>query len=186
MELSQIINSIYPLPQQSLSKLNLIAEEVTLPKGFLLINKERPNHNLFFIKQGIVRAYTYRGDSEVTFWFGTEGDTAISIKTYINHEPSYENIDLLEDCTLYKIDSRKLKMLYDEDIHIANWGRKFVELEYLRTEQRLISMQFLSAAQRYDELLKHNRQLVQRVPLGYIASYLGISQVSLSRIRAGR
>jgi len=161
-------------------------QEISLPKGHLLIQTGKPELNLYFVKQGIIRAYTYKKATQVTFWFGSEGDTAISIKTYINGEASYENIDLLEDSVLYKIDTRELYALYNNDIHIANWGRKFAEQEFLKTEQRLISMQFLTATERYNELMNHNPQLLQRVPLGCIASYLGISQVSLSRIRAGK
>ncbi|MEG2100855.1 MAG: Crp/Fnr family transcriptional regulator, partial [Flavobacterium sp.] len=78
----------------------------------------------------------------------------------------------------------KLQKLFEIDIHIANWGRKFAEKELIKTEERLISHQFSNATERYLELLQNNPQLIQRVQLGYIASYLGISQVSLSRIRA--
>lgn len=167
-------------------KLHALVQEVSFPKGHLLIQAGKPEHNLYFVKKGIIRAYTYKKATPVIFWFGSEGDTAISIKTYINNQPSYENIDLLEDSVFYKIDTRQLHLLYNNDIHIANWGRKFAEHEFLKTEHRLINMQFLTATERYEELMNHTPQLLQRVPLGYIASYLGISQVSLSRIRAGK
>ena len=77
-----------------------------------------------------------------------------------------------------------MKQLFLEDIHIANWGRKFAEQELIKTEERLISKQFKNATERYLELLNTNKDLIKRVQLGHIASYLGITQVSLSRIRA--
>ena len=74
--------------------------------------------------------------------------------------------------------------MFKEDIHIANWGRKFAELEFLQTEERLISLLFSTATERYVALLKDNSDLLQRIPLECLASYLGITPVSLSRIRA--
>lgn len=91
---------------------------------------------------------------------------------------------LLEDGELYKLSTKTLMTFFERDIHLANWGRKFAELELIKAEERLISLQFKSATERYKELLIDNPGLLQRVPLGHIASYLGITQVSLSRIRA--
>ena len=131
-----------------------------------------------------VRAYAQFEDREITFWFGKEGDTALSMKSYVANQKSYESIELLEDCTLYEINSHKLQKLFTSDIEIANWGRKLVERELVKAEERLISQLFQTASQRYDALLKDNPDLLQRVPLGHIASYLGVTQASLSRIRS--
>jgi CRP-like cAMP-binding protein len=131
-----------------------------------------------------VRAYADLADKEVTFWFGKEGDTVISMSSYIDNEKGYENIELLEDCELYKLKTQNLKKLFSEDIHIANWGRKLAEKELIKTEKLFISRLFRTASDRYQELLKEHPDLVLRVQLGYIASYLGITQVSLSRIRS--
>lgn len=95
----------------------------------------------------------------------------------------YENIELLEDCELYKLKIDNLIELYLKDIHIANWGRKLAETELLKLESRMISSEFSPSKERYDELMNSFPSPIQRVPLKYIASYLGITQVSLSRIR---
>jgi CRP-like cAMP-binding protein len=96
----------------------------------------------------------------------------------------YENIELLENSELYRLATHNLQKLFLEDVQIANWGRKFAEQELIKTEERFISGQFRTATERYVELLQNNPGLIQRVQLGYIASYLGITQVTLSRIRA--
>jgi CRP-like cAMP-binding protein len=184
LDLHQIINGIYPLPSASQRKLQDNTRAVSYPKGTILLKAGRIEKNIYFIKKGIVRAYAYQHEHEVTFWFGREGEAVISMKSYIDNEPGYEDIELLEDCELYALNSDDLHRLYQEDIHIANWGRKFAEQELLRTEARLISRQFSTASERYGELLHTNPDLLQRVQLGHIASYLGITQVSLSRIRA--
>jgi CRP-like cAMP-binding protein len=106
------------------------------------------------------------------------------MNSYVKNQKGYEDIELLEDCEFYELNAVDLQRLFQQDIHIANWGRRFAEQELIRTEERLISRQFRTATERYKELLKETPDLVQRVALGHIASYLGITQVSLSRIRA--
>lgn len=186
VDLQQILNQIYKIPGVSQSKLMKLAGEVVFPKGHLLFRADKIERNIYFLKKGIVRAYTFDNDTEITFWFGTEGDVVLSMGSYVRNQKSYENIELLEDCCLYRINIADLETLFQEDIHIANWGRKLAEHELIRTEERLISRQFRTATERYKDLLDNNAGLLQRVALGHIASYLGITQVSLSRIRADK
>lgn len=184
MNIDQILNNIYTLPDISKLTLKNSIAEVHYPKGHILLRADKIEKNIYFVKKGIVRAYSQTADNEITFWFGKEGDPVISMKSYVSNQKGYEDIELLEDCELYLLKTSSLQKLFDKDIHIANWGRKFAERELVKTEERLISRQFRTATERYKELLKDNPDLLQRVQLGYIASYLGITQVSLSRIRA--
>lgn len=184
MNIDTILDSLYTMPETSKNLLKDHIQEVSFPKGHLLIKADIIEKNIFFVKQGIVRAYSTFPDHEATFWFGKEGDTAISMKSYVDNKKGYENIDLLENSSFYHLDSDCLQDLYTRDLHIANWGRKFAEHELIKTEERLISRLFKTATERYIELMKENPELLRRVQLGYIASYLGITQVSLSRIRA--
>jgi CRP-like cAMP-binding protein len=184
MSIDFIINNIYPIPGPSNLKIQQIAKYIHLEKGSLLLKADKVEKSFYFIKKGIVRGYTSLENSDLTFWFGSENQVVVSMKSYVNNEPSYENIELLEDCELYKINTTALVKLYNEDIHIANWGRKLAEKELVKTEERLISRQVKTATQRYNELLTNTPDLLLRVPLGHIASYLGITPVSLSRIRS--
>lgn len=184
MNLNDIIDNIYPLPEVSKGVLKQHITEVHLRKGYILLRAERIERNIYFIKQGIVRAFVKTVSTETTFWLGKEGDTVISMKSYVANEKGYENIELLENCRLFELNIQKLQQLFVQDIHIANWGRKLAEQELVKTEERLISQQFRTATERYKELIKNRPDLIQRVQLGHIASYLGITQVSLSRIRA--
>lgn len=183
MNLDLILDVIYELPEQSKEKLKHGISEITYPKGELLLKANKVERNIYFIRAGLVRAFTEMEDKEITFWFGKEGDTVVSMKSYIYNQKGYENIELLEQSSMFKLDTMHLQKLYTQDIHIANWGRKFAEKELIKTEERLISHQLRTASQRYQDLLSNRPELLQRVQLGYIASYLGITQVSLSRIR---
>ncbi len=184
MTIDQILDNIYSIPDSSKS---LVKEYITLetyPKGHIIINADKVEPDIYFIKTGIARAFSNSGDNEITFWFGREGSTVLSMMSYISNEKGYEDIELLEDSELYQIKSSDLQNLFNKDIHIANWGRKFAEKELVKTEQLFISRQTKTATERYIDLLEKTPHLVQRVQLRYIASYLGITQVSLSRIRA--
>lgn len=184
MNIDQILDTIYPLSNTSKLTLKKDIKEVSYPKGHILLRANKIEKSIYFIKKGIVRIYTTTLDTEVTFLFCKEGDTVVSMRSYVSNQKGYEDIELLEDCDLYELQTKDLQQLFDEDIQIANWGRKFAEQELVKTEGRLISRLFRTATERYKELLNNNSDLIQRVQLGHVASYLGITQVSLSRIRA--
>lgn len=184
MKIDDILDQIYKLPDTSRIALKSAITEVAYPKNHIILKAGKIESNVYFIKKGIVRAFANQYDNEITFWFGKEGETVISMRSYVEHQKGYENIELLEPCELYELKTSDLQRLFREDIHIANWGRVFAEKELIKTEERLISRQFRTASERYKELLRDHSGLIQRAQLGHIASYLGITQVSLSRIRA--
>jgi CRP-like cAMP-binding protein len=184
MDIDNIIDNIYPLPERSKALLKESIFEITYPKASVLFKVNSIASKVYFIKKGMVRAYANPDEEEITFWFGKEGDAVISMKNYVENQKGYETIELLEPCDLYEIQTEDLRKLYNTDIHIANWGRKFAEQELIKIEERLISRQCKTALERYKELMNMDPDLLQRVQLTHIASYLGITPVSLSRIRS--
>lgn len=184
MHLDHILDRIHPLPPPSKAALERHITSVHHPKGHILLQAHKVEPSIYFIQQGIVRAYATSAEGEITFWFGKEGDPVLSMRSYVQNQSGYEDIVLLEDSQLYQLSIPTLQTLFTQDIHIANWGRRLAEQELIKTEERLISRQVKTATERYRTLLHEQPQLLQRVPLIYIAAYLGITPVSLSRIRA--
>lgn len=184
MDIKEIIDRRHILPDESLALLCRSMELVHYPKGHHVLEIGKIERDIYFISKGIVRAFTLVNGKEVTFWVGKEGATIVSMMGYVKNEPGYETMELMEDSELYVIKRAKLQQLYNEDIHIANWGRRFAETELLDAEVRVITLLLATATERYRDLLDNQSDLLQRLPLGCIASYLGITQVSLSRIRA--
>jgi len=179
-----ILAKAFAIPHASLAKLSGIVRVINLPKGHLLFSAGKLERDIYFMVEGIARVYYYHGSNTATLCFNSEGDVLISLRSYIENQPGYENIELLEPSRLLQLKTNDLNKLYASDIHIANWGRRLAELELIKTEERLMSKLFNTASERYRELIQKQPQLLQRVQLGHIASYLGISQVTLSRIRA--
>lgn len=186
MELTEILTRIYPLPPVSIDKIAEMAHRVRMKKGTLLVEADKVCRNVFFVAQGIVRAFCYAKGRDITFWIGEEGTVALSMQSYINGKPGYESVVTIEDSLLYKISIDNLHELYSHDIHIANWGRVFAEKELLRAEKALIPQLFTTGSERYEQLLREQPHLLNRIPLENLASYLGVTPVSLSRIRSNK
>lgn len=171
MDIRTIISRIHSLPESSLEKLEESLTRVDRPKGFRLTETGKVESNVFFLSEGIARAYLPVDGKEVTFWIGAEGSTLMSMKSFVNDEKGYETIELMEDSVLYMLERGQLYRLFEEDIHIANWGRKFAEKELLKTEERLIPLLFTTASERYRKLLRDNPELLLRLPLECLASF---------------
>lgn len=95
MNIDQILDSIYLLSATSKLILKENITEVSYPKGHIILHADKIETNIYFIKKGIVRAFADTDDNEITFWIGKEGDTVISMKSYVAHQKGYENIELL-------------------------------------------------------------------------------------------
>ncbi len=184
LDIHEIIARTLDIPTDSLRKITDIAQPIELPKGHLLFHAGKLEHDIYFMARGIASIYYFHEANKVILCFNSEGDALISLKSYIQHRPGYEHVELLEPSRLFHLKTADLHRLYASDIHIANWGRKLAELELIKAEEQLMSKLFKTASERYNELIQTQPTLLQRVPLGSIASYLGISQVTLSRIRA--
>ncbi len=141
---------------------------------------------IYFIKKGVARIYYYKDDIEITECFAFENAIIARVESLFTGKPSRKAIQMVENSELIAINSTKLFDLYDTFPEIERLFRKIFEAAYVDTVNRVESIQFHSAEERYNTLLKESPNVLQRVPLKFIASYLGITQVSLSRIRGIR
>ena len=139
---------------------------------------------MYFLQQGALRGYYNVDGKEVTHWFAFESDFVTSFHSFITHRPSVENIQLIEGCILWSISREKLTSLFSTHHEIERLVRIVYETYYIRLEERYVNAHFKTATERYNDLLTRSPYMIERVPLGTIASYLGISQETLSRIRS--
>lgn len=172
------------LSVESLEKISACLTVVEKGRGELLISDMKLDIHSYIVMQGILRAYINTEDKEITFWFPKEGDIITSTYGYFYKTKGYENFQALENVCLLKIDMEKMRGLYNKHIEIANWSRVITEKEGILSEERHLDYILLSPEERYQKLLSSQPSLFQRVMLKEIASYIGVSPVSLSRIRA--
>lgn len=130
-----------------------------------------------------MRGYYFLDGKEVTHWFAFEKDFVTSFHSFITRERSVENIQALQGSVVWSISRDDLDSLLDRFPEIERVLRLAYENYYLRLEGRYVNAQFTSAKDRYEALLKDAPHIIEKVPLGQIASYLNITQETLSRIR---
>ncbi len=140
---------------------------------------------LYFNCQGLVYSFQNDDDRKV-LWYEFEDSFFTDITSFCKQKPSNTNIAVLEDDTiLLSITFDTLNSLYRKNHKWAFWGTQFQQEEFVKLTNHYENLRIKDASERYNQLIKTYPEILQRVSLGKIASYLGISQVSLSRIRAG-
>jgi CRP-like cAMP-binding protein len=184
MNLLNYLESIISVSEQLKQQLNAISKKVSIQKGQSILENGDRCDDLYFIDKGLLRGYYYDDDKEITNWIAQEGEFATCFYSFITQKQALESIQALEECELTKISFTKLQKLYVDFPETERIGRVLTENYYIKLEERLLSIQFKSAKERYQHLMETKPGLLNRAPLGHIASYLGISQETLSRMRS--
>ncbi|GAB3923848.1 Crp/Fnr family transcriptional regulator [Mucilaginibacter myungsuensis] len=184
--LFQTLNSIGILSPALKDRISGMMVEEVVKKRTLILKQGQVARRISFINQGTVRAFYDKGDETFTNWFMSAGDFIISVYSFFSQKPSFETIVALEDCTLLSISWDQLQDLYKEFPEFNLIGRIITEQYYIRSEERAIDLQTLTATQRYEKLIATYPNILQKATLGQIASYLSIKQETLSRIRGKR
>jgi len=139
---------------------------------------------LYFVDKGCLRSYTTDKDGiEHVVQLVVEQHWVGDLYSFITQTPGTINIEAIEDSEVIVLPYFELEKLYDEIPALEKFFRKLFQRAYVALQQRLNSAQSFSAEERYRELIHLRPEIAQRVPLIYIASYLGITPESLSRIR---
>ncbi len=161
-------------------------EQYSFKKNETVLQQHSICNYLYYVKSGMLGSYYHTEEKEVCNWIAAENDFATSYYSFISRKASPEIIECYENTELQAISYTKLMQVYALFPETERAGRLIFEEYYLRLEERLLSIQFKSAKERYDLLMKRSPQFILRAPLGRIASYLGMSQETLSRIRSGK
>lgn len=183
-EVLHFLQSIHSLSPQLIDYLSKNMKCRELHKKEYLLKAGHIAQSVCFIQQGLLRAFYIKGDKDVTSWFMKEGDISVSIESFYDQIESYENIQALEDCVLYYINHKELEYIYREFEEFNFIGRVLTIKYHKLWVKQLFSIRMQSACERYKWLLENHPDLLVRVPAKYIASYLDITDVTLSTIRA--
>lgn len=185
-KLLALINTLQPLSAGLQARLTQTLRRDAWPRKHWLLQPGQVSDRLYFIEQGVIRGYYLKDDREVTSWFMREGDFIISIVSFYLRQPAREYIELLEDSVVWSITYTQLQQLYRDYPEFNTVGRLLTEKYYMLSELRSQNLRMQTAPERYDQLLVDFPDIFRRVPLKYIASHLGISPETLSRLRARR
>ena len=168
----------------SLCNINESVIRLAVVEGEFHWHKHENEDEFFFVIEGLFRCYYIIKGKEITTEFLLPNSIVAGMLSFLANEPQRENIVALEKSKIVAISRDNLFKLYEKDWKWQQAGRILTELNFIRVEKRGICLQTLNARERYEEFLEKMPGLINRIPLQYIASYLGMSPETFSRIRS--
>ncbi|TLU99083.1 Crp/Fnr family transcriptional regulator [Dyadobacter luticola] len=187
-ELVSSLSGLLPISDTICAQLLQKFKIIHVRKGKLLLSDGEICDKLWFVKTGLVRGYqlvnNLEGTFDVTEWFAKENDFFHASDSFVNQVPACEYIEVLETSTLIYVSRHDLYQLYSEHPEMCCLGRIIAERALLAHKKLLRDMRILSAPQKFEAFRGHSKELIARVPQKYIASYLGISENYVSKLKA--
>lgn len=154
-----------------------------LPRKTFILESGQDCRELCFIYKGIVRGFINEEEREITTWINAEGELVSSIAALAAQSPSPENIETLSYCEILVMDLEKLNQAYEIFPETNILARKLLQQYYADAENRAFIARLTKAEIKYRYFLNRHAALSHRVPLKYVASFLGMTLETLSRIR---
>lgn len=183
-EIEQTLHALFPiLKEESLNSFATFCAYKQVSKHTAILSEGKYHHYSYIILEGAAKSYYLADAKEVCIWFAFENEAIGSTATF-QGLPSQETVVSLEDCHLLQIHLQKLRELAQRDLATSHLLNDLLMEYILYTEEKLRQFQFMTAQERYKALLDKAPDILQRVSLTDIASYLGVSRETLSRIRA--
>jgi CRP-like cAMP-binding protein len=178
-----VLNQLYPLSPEAEQYLRDHVTPCTVAKRKLLLKEGTTCEHIYFIVKGALRGYTREGAKDITTWITVENELVSSILSLDEQVKAIENIQALEKCELLSLTLAELETMYERFPECNILARKILQRYYADAEQRAFIARLTKAENKYRYFLKRHQALSNRIPLKYIASYLGVTLETLSRIR---
>ena len=154
-----------------------------LRKGQYLLSEGRVCRQYYFLEEGTLRLFYTKGVNEYTVWMGTPGEVFTNLESYLPEVPSRINIKAIEPSKVYLINKKDSDQLALKSNTYNTLLRKTVEISFVNLAKNVISFQSEDAAERYRRV-EEEKNWIAKYPLKYISSFIGITQSSLSKLRA--
>lgn len=179
------LNSFRIFSAAEIEEFILLGNPVHYKKGDFLIREGEISKHIAFINSGILRSYynNHAGD-EITYCLSFPGSFTTAYSSYISQEPSGINIQVLNAADLFIIPKAQMERLAAQNKNWLQFQKQIAERYFMALEKRVFEHQKEKAESRYANLIKNRPEYIENIPLQYIASYIGITQRHLSRIRA--
>jgi len=177
------LRQIHPLTTGVETFLRTHITSYPVRKRKLLLKEGAPCEHIYFIVKGALRGFIREGHKDITTWINTEGHLISSIFSLDQGGPGVENIQALENGELLMMSYRDLETLYEEFPETNVLARKLLQHYYADAERRAFIVRLTKAENKYRHFLLHHQHLSNRIPLKYIASFLGMTLETLSRVR---
>ena len=185
MNLVDFLKTVTPIAPETEAAVNKVFKSEKLPKYHKLHEQGSVCNKLFYIESGLSRTFYYNEEGkDITYRFNEENTFTALIESYLSQKPSFYSIELLEPAVIHSASFAEFEVLLDNHPELMKVNSHVLRNFLLQLNERIIALQFHNAHERYKIFADKNPGLLQRVSLGHIASYLGITQETLSRIRS--
>lgn len=181
----ETFSRINPLSEPAQSDFSSIISCDFLPKKTFLLEFGKVASSLFYIQKGLARAFYLLDGEEITFYLAIDGQFIGAVPSLFHGQPSLCAIQLVENAEVFSFNYQEFENCCGRHHDLERAARKLSSLVILREQERIEGLRLHSAQERYQMVEQRHPGISNRCPLKYIASYIGISPVSLSRIRAG-
>ena len=178
------ITKYIPVSNELKNRLATICETQNFPKNHFLHKPNRICLNTYFINKGLTRVYYLKNEKEITDDFSAENEWITSIYSFLQNIPDHFHIQTLEETELIRISLNDLENCFQDFPEMERFGRMLISKYFLEQSERIISLQFNTAKERYQFFERTAKKKLSRVPLGMLASHLGMTQETLSRARS--
>nr|WKN37750.1 Crp/Fnr family transcriptional regulator [Tunicatimonas sp. TK19036] len=182
---STSIKKYISLTPEDLNAIQRCFQAKEIKKGRFLVRSGQVSNQFMFIEKGCLRVFWERETSEVTGWFAFEDEFFCELSSFIPQQPSAFGVQAIEDTNILYITQPEMEQLFTEVPVFETFVRKFWEHIISHMVSNMTSFRAETAEERYQKAMMHPK-LLQRVPLKYLSSYLGITPSSLSRIRKSK
>lgn len=185
-ELEHYITSCFGMPAHALAQMAALFKPAVLKKGEYFTKRGGTCYKLSFVRSGLLRVYVATENKEVTQWISTKGYFVTDLSALVFEKPARWTIRALTDVELYTISLRDYKRIGDLVPQWHELEKLFIARCFTMVEDRIFSHLSMTAEERYDMFFAANKELFNQVPLQYIASMLGMTPETFSRIRKKR
>jgi len=184
--LIHFLHAVHPMSAPLEEHLRVILKIRLLKKNEFLLKAGHTCSNVYFIEQGLFRCYHLRKDNDICNWFMKEGDVMFAVRSFYTQTVSHEFIQALEDCIVYYISYSELQNIYRQFIEFNVHRAILTEKYYLQSEERSFVLREYKSKDRYLFFRNKHPELFPRLPAKDIASHIGVSQATMTRLRAYR
>lgn len=181
--IENISNIFFPLSDMCKKDFLEVSKIVSFEKTSLIVKEGQIAQNMYFIIKGSARAFYMKDGKDVTDWFAFENDFITAINSYFMNMPSPHFIAVNPETVLLQLSKESISKLSAKHLDFERMGNTIVTKTMLQLQQRIVSLQFETAQQKYENLLAVYPDITLKTQLTHIASYLGISLETLSRLR---
>ncbi len=187
MRKEETLRQVYRHPLLTEEQFQTISEahkEITFNKGDLFLSKGEISNSFLILENGLMRSFLFNYEgNEITTNFYSDFEVVIDVLSLFKRTPSDGYIQALTDCNCWEIELERFEQYYQSMQAMSEWGRAWMSEQLFESKHRAVEMITENATSRYLKLIREKPLVIRQAPLKQIASYLGVTDTSLSRIR---